>query len=88
MAKFLADTNDSTKIPKDQSHVSLSKNCINFESLFTTYDQTKFPDLKEEISVRKVQETQKINIGTQDSPKYVKLMFERHFGYVLGSVLK
>jgi hypothetical protein len=31
------------------------------------------PNLKEEVSIRKVQETQKINIGTQDSPKYVNL---------------
>jgi hypothetical protein len=43
------------------------------ESLFTRDDQTKIPDLKEEVSVRKVQETQKINIGTHDSPKYINL---------------
>jgi hypothetical protein len=33
----------------------------------------KCPNLKEEVSIRKVQETQKINIGTKDSPKYVNL---------------
>jgi hypothetical protein len=31
------------------------------------------PNLKEEASTRKVQETQKINIGTEESPKYVNL---------------
>jgi len=38
---------------------------------FTRDDQAK--NLKEEVSIRKVQETKKINIGTKDSPKYVNL---------------
>jgi hypothetical protein len=43
------------------------------ESLFTRDDQTKILDPREEPPVRKVQETQKINIGTFDSPKYINL---------------
>jgi hypothetical protein len=33
------------------------------------------PNLKEEASMRKVQETQKINIGIEEYPKYVNLRF-------------
>jgi hypothetical protein len=71
--EFLVDTSDVVENPKVQSHIPLSNDCINFESLFTRDDQTKVPSLKEEVSVRKVQETHKINIGTKDSLKYVNL---------------
>jgi hypothetical protein len=43
------------------------------EFLFTRDDQTNILDPKEEPYIRKVQETQKINIGTLDSPKYINL---------------
>jgi hypothetical protein len=41
--------------------------------IFTSDGQTKISDLKEESSIRKVQEAQKINIGTLDSPKCLNL---------------
>jgi len=40
---------------------------------FTRDNQTNILDPKEEPFVRKVQETQKINIGTLDSPKYINI---------------
>jgi hypothetical protein len=43
------------------------------EYLFTRDDQIKIPNFKEEEYVRKVQETQKINIGTHDAPKYINI---------------
>jgi hypothetical protein len=49
------------------------KYCIGFEYLFTIDDLKKLHETKEETSVKKVQETQKINIGTHDFPKYVNL---------------
>ena len=73
LAKFLADTSDVVENYEDQSHIPVSKDCINFESLFTRDNQTKVPNLKEELSVRKVQETQKIIIGTQYSLKNVNI---------------
>jgi hypothetical protein len=45
--------------------------CIQYESLFMKNDHAK--NLLEEISIRKVQETRKINIGTDSSQKYVNL---------------
>jgi hypothetical protein len=56
----------------EDDHISVVlKNCIQFESLFTKDDHAK--NLPEEISLRKVQKTRKINIGTDSSPKYVNL---------------
>jgi hypothetical protein len=49
----------------------VSKYCIQSESLFMKYDHAK--NLLEEISLRKVQEKRKINIGTDSFPKYVNL---------------
>jgi hypothetical protein len=49
----------------------VSKYCIQSDSLFTKYDHAK--NLLEEISLRKVQEKRKINIGTDSFPKYVNL---------------
>jgi hypothetical protein len=70
---FLVDSNNASKSPNDKNHVSLSKYCIEFESLFTRDDQTKLHDRKEDTFFRKVHETQKINIGTHGSPKYVNI---------------
>jgi ribonuclease HI len=54
----------------EENHISVvPKDCIQSESLFTKDDHAK--NLLEEISLRKVQETRKINIGTDSSPKYV-----------------
>jgi hypothetical protein len=56
----------------EDNHISVvPKDCIQSESLFTKDDHAK--NLLEEISLRKVQETRKINIGTDSSPKYVNL---------------
>jgi len=58
---FLANEDD---LEESNSNVSLvPKNCIKFESFFTRDDQAKI--LKEEEYVRKVQGTQKINIGIE-----------------------
>jgi hypothetical protein len=66
---FLANENDCKE---DDDNVSpVPKDCVKSESLFTRDDQEK--NLKEEVSVCKVQETRKINIGTEISPKYVNL---------------
>jgi hypothetical protein len=57
---FLANEDD---LEESNSNVALvPKNCIKSESFFTRDDQAKI--LKEEEYVRKVQGTQKINIGT------------------------
>jgi hypothetical protein len=66
---FLANENDCEE--NDNNVASISKDCVKSKSLFTRDDQAK--NLKEEVSTRKVQETKKINIGTEDSPKYVNL---------------
>jgi hypothetical protein len=42
VAYFLANTDESLN-----DHASISKNCINFESIFTRDDQIKMPNLKE-----------------------------------------
>jgi len=54
LAEFMADTSDVVDNSEDKNHLSLSKDFINFESLFTRDNQTKVPNLKEELSVRKV----------------------------------
>ena len=66
---FLANEDD---LEESNSNVAcVPKNCIKSESFFTRDDQAKI--LKEEESVRKVQGTQKINIGTYSSFRYVNL---------------
>jgi hypothetical protein len=56
----------------EENHMyDVNKYCIQFESLFMKYDHAK--KLLEEISLRKVQETRKVNIGIASSPKYVNL---------------
>jgi hypothetical protein len=65
--KLLNDDDDD-----EENHITvILRDCIQFESLFTRDDHAK--NLLEEISLRKVQETRKINIGTHSSPKYVNL---------------
>jgi hypothetical protein len=54
---------------EDNDIASILKNCVQSESLFTRDDHTK--NIMEEVSVRKVQETRKVNIGTDSSPKYI-----------------
>jgi hypothetical protein len=56
---------------KDDHMYVFPKYCIQSESLFTKDDHAK--NLLEEVSIRKVQETRKFNIGTDSSPKYVNL---------------
>jgi ribonuclease HI len=64
---FLANENDV----EDNNISPVPKNCVQSESLFTRDDHTK--SLKEEVSVWKVQEMKKVNIGTDSSLKYVNL---------------
>jgi hypothetical protein len=66
---FLANENDYKE--NDSSVSPVPKDCVKSKYLFTRDDQAN--NLKEEVSTRKVQETKKINIGTEDSPKYVNL---------------
>ena len=61
--------NDSPIELGNQSVAIFSKDYVSLEYLFTRDDQTKIPDPKEETYVRKVQETQKLKIGTPDSPE-------------------
>jgi hypothetical protein len=57
------------------NHISIVfKDYIQSESLFTRDDHAK--NLLEEISLRKVQETRKLNIGTDISQKHVNLGFD------------
>ena len=49
------------------------KKYVSLESLSTRDDQTKISKPFEESSIRKFQETYKINIGTVESPKYINL---------------
>jgi hypothetical protein len=42
-----------------------------YEYIFIEYDHAK--NLLEEVSIQKVQETRKVNSGTDNSPKYVNL---------------
>jgi hypothetical protein len=55
---------------EDNDIIVFSRNCIQSKSLFTS-DHAK--NLLEEVSLRKFQETRKIIIGTNSSPKYVNL---------------
>jgi hypothetical protein len=53
-------------------HTSIvPKDCIQSESLFMKDDHAN--NLLEEVSIRKAQETRKVNIGTDSSPRYVNL---------------
>jgi hypothetical protein len=66
LEKFFLNDDD------EDNHISVvPKYYIQLESLFTKYYHAK--NLLEEISLRKIQETRKINIGTDISPKYVNL---------------
>jgi hypothetical protein len=56
---------------EDDNSSSIPKYCIQDESLFTKDDHVK--NILEEVSIRKVQETRKFNIGTDKSPKHVNL---------------
>jgi hypothetical protein len=47
----------------------ISKSCVKSKYFFTRDEKTK--DLKEEESTQNIQKTQKINIRTESSPKYV-----------------
>jgi hypothetical protein len=78
ISKFLRDhdsmmPNDSPTELGNQSVAIFSKDYVSLEYIFTRDDQTKILDPKEETYVRKVQETQKLNIGTPDSPEYLNL---------------
>jgi hypothetical protein len=55
---------------KSDFHVKIP---ILLESLFTRDDQICKNKPSEEPSLRKIQDTQKVNIGTQENPKYFKL---------------
>jgi hypothetical protein len=65
--EFLLNDDDEED---DRSYV-VPKYCIQVESLFMKDDHAK--NILEEVSVRKVQETRKVNIGTNNSLKYVNL---------------
>jgi hypothetical protein len=56
---------------EDDSSIFSLKECIQVEYLFTKEYHAK--NLLEEFSVRKVKETRKVNIGTDQSLKYVNL---------------
>jgi hypothetical protein len=71
--EFFVVSSDVVNNFEDHNHTYLSKNISNFESFFTRDDQIKASNLKEEVSTRRVQETQNINIGTEESPRYVNL---------------
>jgi hypothetical protein len=84
VVNFLTDDDPITKVDPvedqnlqgevhEENHKLSPKKYINLESLFTRDDQIKISKPLEEPSVRKVQETQKINIGTLESPKYINL---------------
>jgi ribonuclease HI len=64
---FLLNDDDD----EDDHSSVVPKDCLEYESLFMKYDHAK--NLLEEVSVRKVQEMRKVNIGTDSSPKYVNL---------------
>jgi hypothetical protein len=64
----LVDASDVVEKFENQNHTHLSKNISNFESIFTRDDQIKASNLKEEVSTKRVQETQKINISTKEIP--------------------
>ena len=47
------------------------KDCIQCDSIFMKDDHAKI--ILEEVSIQKLQEKRKVNIGTNSSPKYVNL---------------
>jgi hypothetical protein len=63
--------NDDDDDDQDDHLYFVPKYCIQSESLFTKDDHAK--NTLEEVLVRKVKETIKVNIGTDSSPKYVNL---------------
>ena len=67
LGNFLLNDDDD----KDDHTSIVPKDCIQSKSLFSKYDHAN--NLLEEVSIRKVQETRKFNIGTDSSPKYVNL---------------
>jgi hypothetical protein len=69
----LEEDQNPQKEVHDQNLKISPKSCVILESVFTRDDQTNIPGPFEEPSIRKVQETQKINIDTLDSPKYINL---------------
>jgi hypothetical protein len=66
---FFLNVNDDDD--EDNQSYIVPRYCIQFESLFTKEDHAK--NLLEEVLVRKVQETRKVNIGTESPSKYVNL---------------
>jgi hypothetical protein len=64
---FLLNDDDD----EDDHTFSIPKDCIQSEFLFMKDDHGK--NILEEFSIQKVQETRKVNIGTDSSPKYVNL---------------
>ena len=64
---FLFNNDDD----EDDNMAVVPKDCIKSESLFTKYDHAN--NILEEVRIRKVQETRKVNIGIDNSPKYVNL---------------
>jgi hypothetical protein len=62
-----------SEILEDQNQFPISNDCIGFDSLFIIDEQTKRHDTKDDTFVRKVWETQNINIGTRHFPKYVNI---------------
>jgi hypothetical protein len=57
----------------DQNFKLTPKSCVSLASLYTRDDQKNIPDPLEEPYIIKVQETQKLTIGTPDFPKYINL---------------
>jgi hypothetical protein len=56
---------------EDNISIGIPKDCLQVESLFTKDDHAK--NIHEEVLVRKVKETRKVNIGTNEFQKYVNL---------------
>jgi hypothetical protein len=63
--------NDDDDDDEDDHTSVVPKYYIQFESLFMKHDHAK--NILEEFSIRKAQETRKVNIGTDSCPKYVNL---------------
>jgi hypothetical protein len=68
---FLLNIDDD----EDDHMYVVPKYFIQYESLFTKDDHAN--NLVEEVSIRKVKETRKLNIGTNSSSKYVNLGVDR-----------
>jgi hypothetical protein len=80
MSQLMMKYNPTLKMKKltkrklrEQSFASLPKTYVSLESLFTRDDQTKKKNTIDEYSLRKVQETHKINIATFEAPKYINM---------------